>query len=260
MATSHGDLPIWSRPEPGSRRPRFTRQQIAEVALRIADRDGFQAVSMRRVAAELGAATMSLYHYVRTKDDLIALMDDALMAEALVPDQDLPAHWRAALTAIARRTRAALIRHSWALSSLQGAQLGPNAMRHFEQSLAAAAGTGLDVGAKFELLALVDAYVFGNALQTAEARKRAAEAQASPEAVTAALEYGLAQLRTGRFPHIAALLDGAEPDAAAVAGSGSMPSVELLDDQFERGLQAVLDGAAARWGIPRTAGAAQGRE
>src|SRR5215207_5547112 len=69
------DMPIWARPEPGERRPAHTREKIAETAIAIADAEGFEAVSMRRIAAELGAGTMTLYHYVRTKDELVALMD-----------------------------------------------------------------------------------------------------------------------------------------------------------------------------------------
>jgi AcrR family transcriptional regulator len=250
MATADTDGPIWGRPEPGSRRPRFTRQQIGAVALAVADTDGFEAVSMRRVAAELGAATMSLYHYVRNKDDLVALMDDALMAEVLVPDGELPADWRGAVAAVARRTRAVLVRHPWALVALQDAQFGPNAMRHFEQSLAAAAGTGLDPAARMELLALVDAYVFGNALHTAESLKRAAIMQANPQVVRAAMEYGQAQLRTGQFPHIEGLASGVNPEAGPDQAVGPPLDPKSLDGQFERGLLAVLDGAAARMGIP----------
>jgi AcrR family transcriptional regulator len=250
MATADTDGPIWGRPEPGSRRPRFTRQQIGAVALAIADTDGFEAVSMRRVAAELGAATMSLYHYVRNKDDLVALMDDAMMAEVLVPGGELPADWRGAVSAIARRTRAAFVRHPWALVALQGSQFGPNAMRHFEQSLAASAGTGLGPAASMELLALVDAYVSGNALQAAESLQRAAMARANPQAVRAAIEYGLTQLRTGQFPHTEALASGWNPDAGPDQPAGPPLDPKRLDEQFERGLQAVLDGAAARMGIP----------
>src|SRR4029453_10963234 len=103
--------PIWMRPEPGSRRLRYSRQQIAQTALAIADAEGIQAVTMRRLAAELGAGTMTLYHYVRSKDDLVALMEDAIMGELLVPDDQLPTDWRQALTAIAPRTRATFPRH-----------------------------------------------------------------------------------------------------------------------------------------------------
>ncbi len=63
---------------------RLTREKIAAAALAIADKEGFKAVSMRRVAQELKVGTMSLYYYVKTKDDLIAAMDDALMGEALL--------------------------------------------------------------------------------------------------------------------------------------------------------------------------------
>jgi AcrR family transcriptional regulator len=241
--------PIWARPEPGARRPRLSRGQIAAAALRIADREGFASVSMRRVAAELDAGTMSLYHYLRTKDDLIALMDDALMAEALIPAAELPTDWWEAMTLIARRTRVVLIRHPWALSSLQAAAFGPNAMRHFEQSLASVATTGLDAAAKFELLALVDDYVFGSALHTVEALRRAALAAADPEAVRVAIEFGMAQLRTGDLPEMAALMGDADPGTGIALSEGPPMGRERLDEQFERGLQTLLGGAAARYGL-----------
>jgi AcrR family transcriptional regulator len=249
MATGDAGSPIWARPEPGSRRPRFTREQIAVTALGIADREGFQAVSMRRVAAELGAATMSLYHYVRTKDELVALMDDALMAETLIPPGELPGNWRDALAAVARRTRAVLVGHSWALFALQESQFGPGAMRHFEQSLAVVAGTGLDLAARLDLLAVVDDYVFGNALHAGEARKRSAAAAADPGTVSQVIEFGLAQLRTGQFPHTQELLGGKDPRSFPDDPPGPAIDEKSLAEQFERGLQAVLDGAAARMGI-----------
>src|SRR6187200_555611 len=92
---------IWTHPEPGMRRAGHTREQIAQAALRIADTEGFEAVSMRRIAGELRAGTMTLYHYVRDKGELLSLMDDAVMGEVLVPDDELSADWREALTAIA---------------------------------------------------------------------------------------------------------------------------------------------------------------
>ena len=249
MAKDTPGVPIWGLPEPGSRRPRFTREQIAGVALEIADGEGFEAVSMRRIALALGGGTMSLYHYVRSKADLLALMDDALMAETLVPDNELPTHWRDALATIARRTRAVLVRHPWALFSLREAQFGPHAMRHFEQSLAALAGTGLDAAGTFDLLALLDDYVFGNVVRTGESRQRAAAAEADPEAVSAAIEFGLGQLQTGQFPHMEALLGGADPRVHPEELPGPPMDEAGLGAQFERGLQAMLDGAATRLGL-----------
>src|ERR1043165_2465523 len=89
--------PIWVHPAPGSRRPKLTREQIATCALAIADAEGFDAVSMRRIAEELGVGTMTLYYYVRTKDDLLALIDDALMAEVVARTVPLPGGWRPAV-------------------------------------------------------------------------------------------------------------------------------------------------------------------
>ena len=80
---------------------------------------------MRRVAAELQINPMSLYHYIGGKDDLAALMDDALMAETIVPDEELPADWREAVIAIARRTRAVFLRHRWVLAALHGTARPP---------------------------------------------------------------------------------------------------------------------------------------
>jgi AcrR family transcriptional regulator len=253
MARGDAGLPLWARPEPGSRRPRFSRQQIARVAIELADGEGFEAVSMRRIASELGAGTMSLYHYVATKDELVALMDDALMAEALVPEGQLSPCWRQALGEVARHTRAAMLRHPWALVSFQESQFGPNAMRHFEQSLAAVASTGLDPPEKFELLALVDAYVFGTVLHTTEAKKRAAIAEARPELVKAAIEFGIAQVQGGDFPQIVALFGGRDPSTASEGVPGPAFTDKALEEQFERGLQAVLEGAARKMGIPRRA-------
>lgn len=253
MSRADRDLPIWARPEPGGRRPQLSRAQIATAALRIADAEGFEAVTMRRLAGELGAGTMSLYRYVSTKDDLVALMDDALMGEALVPEGALPSSWRDALMVLARRTRAALLRHPWAVIALQEAQFGPNAMRHFEQSLAAVATTGVDSAAKFELLALVDDYVFGHVVRAGEARKRLAMAEADPEMVRRMIAFGMRELESRSYPHMAALVkDGA--NASPALGE------EALAAQFERGLLALLDGAAARFAISDGGGAVDGAD
>jgi AcrR family transcriptional regulator len=245
MASADGSSLIWARPEPGTRRPKFTRDQIASTALAIADAEGFAAVSMRRVAADLGAGTMTLYYYVRTKDELVALMDDAIMGEVLIPAVDFPAHWRDALAAVATRTWDVLIRHPWALRSLQNAPAGPNAARHFEQSLAAIADTGLAGPTKFALLAWVDDYVHGNALRTAEIR--GAGPEMDEDAVEEAIRYGQRLMSTGDFPHTTGLFAGADPRAALAALIGATTERE----RFLEGLSMLLDGAAQRLGLDR---------
>jgi AcrR family transcriptional regulator len=191
----------------------LNRETIAATAIAIADKEGFASVSMRRIALHLGVGTMSLYYYVKTKADLIAAMDDALMGEILLPS--VPENWRKALTEIALRTRAVFLRHPWVLSSMLAAPPGINAMRHMEQCLQALAGTGMTVREKLTLLALIDDFVFGYALR---------EAANDP---TMDFSFAKAQLATEAFPRL-----------FEVFGKGRLPA---MPDRFQKGLRVLLD-------------------
>lgn len=195
----------------------LSREKIAAVALAIADNSGFEAVTMRRIAHELKVGTMSLYYYVQTKEDLIAAMDDALMAEALL--LSVPKGWRRALLQIAERTHALFIRHPWALVAMLSASPGLNAMRHMEQCLEALAEAPLTRKQKLTLLAMIDDFVFGHALRQA--------ATHSP----ADAELALAQLKTGNFPRLQ------ETFSNGYIG----PS----EDRFKKGLEAILASVSA---------------
>jgi len=191
---------------------------------------------MRRIAGMLGSGTMSLYRYIETRADLLALVDDAVLGEALVPGE-LPADWQEALALVARHTRDAYLRHPWAVQVLQGRPAaavtlaGPNGMRHFEQSLAALAAAPLDTAAKLDLLAIIDDYVFGHLLHAAEWDERSGQgAQAQ-----AAADFMRAQIRSGQFPFMATLAE--DPQAESLAEPG------LLAARFERGLRLIIDGA-----------------
>ena len=190
----------------------LSREMIAAAALDIADAEGFQAVSMRRIAQELNVGTMSLYYYVKTKDDLIAVMDDALMGEALLPS--LPKPWKRAIAEIAKKTHAIYIRHPWALVSMLSAPPGLNAMRHIEQCLEALEETSMSMEQKFSLLAMVDDFVFGHALREAA------------EDTKIDMEFAAAQLATGNFPRLAEAFRGRKFDAGK--------------DRFQRGLRLLL--------------------
>ena len=234
---SHPLDSIWSRAAPGSRRPRFSREQIAEAALEIADREGFAAVSMRRLAEALGAATMTLYHYVRTKEDVVALMDDALMGQVLLSDEELAQGYPETMRTIARKTRDVFVRHPWALVELRGARGGPNGLRHVEQSVAALADTDLNTNGKLELLGIIDDFVFGHALRSRWMRSRR---HVDVEQVTAYAELFVQQVRSGDYPHLAGLLGRGDPVPSMVRWMRTMNS----DDAFERGLAALLAMAA----------------
>jgi AcrR family transcriptional regulator len=228
--------PIWARPEPGARRARFTREQIAHAALAVADKEGFDAVSMRRVASELGAGTMTLYHYVRTKDELVALMDNAIMGELLIPEGEMSSDWREALTLIARRTRDAFARHPWSLQSVGGTQIAPNAMRHVEQSVAAVAALDLDLTTTFEIIGFVDEYVFGYAMRSLDSGPDDPEAR--ERWLSEVTDYVEAEIATGDYPHLAEII----PDGGLAEVWERMHESDAAEDRFERGLVRLLDG------------------
>ncbi len=227
---------VWMREEPHARRPSHNRAEIAAAALAIADAEGFEAVSMRRVAQQLGAGTMTLYHYVRNKDELITLMVDEVMDELLVPEAELAPEWRPALTQIALRTRDAFRRHRWTLDRLGDGRPGPNAMRHFEQCLQAVSGVDLTDEEKFELIGLVDDYVFGFVLR--EAQESAEHERGIPPEV---IEFFQRELDTGAYPLIRRFLG---PDADA--GADRVAAIFLGEGRFERGLDRLLDGVEVR--------------
>jgi AcrR family transcriptional regulator len=167
---------------------------------------------MRRVAQELNVGTMSLYYYVKTKDDLVGAMDDALMQEAVLPS--LPKGWQRAMMAIARRTYAVFVRHPWALVAMLSAPPGINAMRHMEQCLEALAETSMTNKQKITLLATIDDFVFGHALRET--------------AIGAAIDidFASAQLATGCFPRLAEVFRGGR--------------IEANKARFDQGILALL--------------------
>jgi AcrR family transcriptional regulator len=228
--------PIWLRPEPGQRRPGYTRDEIARTALLIADEEGPDALSMRRIARVLGAGTMTLYHYVQSKDELMQLVGDAIMSELVIPDDELPDGWRDALAAIARRTYEVTRRHAWIIDHFREdrGHGGPNALRHIEQSLAVAARTGLPMLERAELTGLVDDYVFGHVI-----RQREASSTTDPA------DDWIGEFRA----HIDALAgDDAFPALREMFDVDPAEFKRFADDplRFERGLQTLLDGVEAQ--------------
>jgi AcrR family transcriptional regulator len=231
-----GALDIWTRAEPGSRRPRFTRDDIAAAAVNIADTEGFAAVSMRHLAGVLGAGTMTLYHYVRTKDELLTLVNDAVMGEVVVPpDETLPADWRAATTVIAHRTRTAMLRHPWILDITDDPPIGPNSVRHFEQSLQAVAALDISLEHKLDIVGTVDEYVFGHCL--IERNNGPGETVASD----AMMSFVNNLVTSGEFPQLRILADahGFDEGWALIDKHFRDP------DRFERNLTRILDGIEA---------------
>ena len=235
-----GQSLIWLREEPCSRKPGHSWAGIAAAAIEIADTEGLEAVSMRRVAQALGAGTMTLYHYVANKDELVTLIMDAAMGEVLVPDEEMPSEWRPAIARIAIATRESLRRHRWTLDLLDQPRPGPNKLRHLEQSLQAMAGAGLDSKARLEAIVLIDEYVFGFAIR--EAQEPDAQGPGGPPG---ARQFFQRELDSGEFPRARELLgDDFE------AGIAVVRDLFREEGRFERGLERLLDGIEAGFGRP----------
>jgi AcrR family transcriptional regulator len=138
--------PPWQRaPERQTRRRRdpISRDAIVTAAIGLLDREGLAALSMRRLAEELGTGAASLYWHVGSKDGLLDLVLDEVIGEGKVPDPD-PERWQEQLKQVARDQRAASLRHPWVVRvSIGRIPMGPNALRYSERILAILRAGGL---------------------------------------------------------------------------------------------------------------------
>jgi AcrR family transcriptional regulator len=200
---------------------------IVETALRIADEEGVDAVSMRRIASELRVGTMSLYHHVADKEELIELMADATSAELIVPGEIL-GDWREALRAIAHRTRDAFLRHPWLIDTAGTRPLvTPNALRHVEQSVTVVVGLDIDRDTAVAMVMATDDYTIGHVFR----QSRVAAGQ-RPFATDRDRDRVRDLLASGEFPHLERIF--------AAGGEIAPPP-----DTFEAGLEWLFDGMQA---------------
>lgn len=140
--------------------PAYSRDQIADAAIAIADARGLSAVTMRTVAAELGTGAMSLYRYVVNKDGLFVLMGDRILGREEWPE--LTGDWRKDLRDFARGQRKTLLTHPWLLRVWSGQLVvGPNMLRGFERTISIMDGLGLDIDQMVEIPMLLGTWVHG---------------------------------------------------------------------------------------------------
>jgi AcrR family transcriptional regulator len=225
--------PAWRHPAHGRAAPRqpLTRDAILEAATRVLDRDGVDALSMHRVARELGTGAASLYWHVRNKDELLQLLSERLGEDIDLPAPD-PAHWQEQLKLVLRELRARAHRHrDLARISLGRLPSGPSLARTTEWLYALLQPAGLPdrvIAYAADLTTLyVEAYAFEESLGVASPTGE----NLPPDQIVAMLREYLLGLPVERFPHIHRAIDD--------LFSGGP------DDRFEFGVDVIVRGLAS---------------
>ncbi|GAA1961296.1 TetR/AcrR family transcriptional regulator [Amycolatopsis minnesotensis] len=227
---------IWARPERGSRgpKPAHTRDELAAAALRVADSEGLDAVTMRRVAAELGSGVTSLYRYVTDKSELIDLMSDAALGEVDPPA--LTGKWRADLRAAAGLCYDLLRRRPWlAAAGSSRPSLGPNGLRWMEYLLSTVEGATADPDEMLTLIGVATMFAHGAAsMDLADEQARRRSGLTDEQWMAAQGSYGDSVLTAGRYPLLAKVMIEA-----------SIPHRAPGDTRFTVGIERLLDGIEA---------------
>ncbi|CAM5611593.1 TetR family transcriptional regulator [Streptomyces spiroverticillatus] len=222
------------RPGKGPR-PGLDLDRIVGAAVRIAEAEGLAAVSMGRVAKELGVSTMSLYRYVAAKDELYVLMQEAAMG--LPPAPPAPGTpWREVLTAWATALRDRSRRNLWAMRiPVDGPPATPHSVAWMEQGLASLDGSGLGDGDRISVIMLVSGFVRNEVGTMADLAAAQAKAGTTPE--ESLVRYGRLLARFTdpvRFPAVTRLLE-----------AGVLEGPDDPDYEFAFGLERLLDGIEA---------------
>nr|WP_281360157.1 TetR/AcrR family transcriptional regulator [Isoptericola halotolerans] len=208
--------------------------RIVEAAVAVADDGGLTAVSMRQVGRRLGVEAMSLYHHLANKDALLDALADWVYTQVRLPAVGDP--WRAAMAARAASARQVLARHPWALGLVESRRTpGPALLRHHDVVLGCLRAGGFPVAMASQAFATIDSYVYGFVLTE----------QSLPFAASDDVEEFVdeMELPQDRYPHLAEMV------SELVVGGGYR-----FADQFDDGLELVLDGLERRLTERRPAG------
>jgi len=228
---------VWARPR-RKERSTLTREQIVAEALRLLDSEGIEALSMRKLAAGLGAGATSLYWHVANRDELIELVIDEIYGEVDVPDAVEAHDWQAATRRFAHSMRSAILRHRWVVSVLDhlvAAYVGPNLTEATERMLAVFEAAGFELAEAERALNTVAAYVTGVAMGEAAWHNWLARHGQTP---TGWIEAGMRVAKEATEDY--------ERLRTVIAGYEGKDPLKVMDDDFDYGLDRVLDGLQAR--------------
>ncbi len=220
------------RVERDSELRRLSRELVLRAAVRLADHDGLESLTMRKLADELRVGAMSLYHHVPNKDRLLDGMVDAVFNEVELPSPDVD--WKTAMRQRAISTREVLSRHRWAVGLLESRlNPGPASYRLHNAVLGCLREAGFSIELAVHAYSVQDAYIYGFALQEKSLPFETAEESAAVAEVMVA--EMLRQFPADEYPYLVEVVGG------YVATSGYD-----FADEFLYGLELILDGLERR--------------
>ena len=214
-----------SAPQPaGRRRTGLSRERVLAAAVRLADAGGIGSLTIRSLAEELGTKPMSVYYYVANKDEILDGIVDLVFAEMALPR--VGGDWRAEISRRAHSAREVLRRHPWALPLLESrTSPGAATLRHHDAVLGTLLAAGFSPGQTAHAYALLDAFVYGHALQETSLPFE------GPDGVGEVAGPIMELMATGDYPHMVAM----------ATGYYLQPGYDFAHE-FEFGLELVLDG------------------
>ena len=207
-----------------TRRGRLNRERVLRAAVDLADGDGIDSLTMRKLGVELGVEAMSLYNHVANKTDMLDGMIDTVFEEIDLPAED--GDWRTAMRRRAISARVALSRHPWAVGRMESRTTpGPVTLRHHDRVLGILRSAGFSVELAAHAYSVLDSYIYGFALQTPTLPFEPGQDAAM---ITRAI---MARFTSGQYPHLTEM----------AVEHVLQPGYDYADE-FEFGLDLILDG------------------
>jgi AcrR family transcriptional regulator len=202
----------------------LTRDRVLKAAITLADRDGIESLSMRKLGHRLGVEAMSLYNHVRNKEDMLDGMVDVVFSEIDLPPVGVD--WRTAMRKRAIAVHQVLLRHPWANGLMESRTApGPANLRHHDAVLGSLRGAGFSVEMAAHAYSILDGYIYGFTLTESALPFR------NPGDVAEVAEKIMEGFRPGDYPHL-----------AEMAVDRAMKPGYSYGDEFEYGLDLILDG------------------
>jgi AcrR family transcriptional regulator len=226
------------KPATETREP-LSKERVLHTAIVLADRGGLEALTMRRLADELGVGVMTLYYYVPHKDELIEGMVELVFSEVQLPPNDVD--WKQAMQQRAISTRDALNRHRWAVGLMESnPRPGPQSFRVHDAVLGCLREAGFSIELTIQAYSVLDAYIYGFALQEKtipfdDAAGAAAVATEQVREFAADAEEHQSAALADEFPYLAEI----------VAGHVAKVGYDFAES-FEYGLDLILDALEKR--------------